>query len=203
MTDKKILFCSLSDRPEFSQPIFESNKKYCDKYNFDFIYEDKVLDNTRHPAWSKILLLERELQKYYDYVIWIDDDILIMNYNIDFRDIIDKYKPENIMIDDNLNIGEWNINTGIIVCKNNDKTKEMLREVWDTAKPEHYFGGVWENETMNELRHKYTIIPHRTIQTFKHCYREGDFSIHFAGIPMKMRMRLRDEYIKKISDNIK
>lgn len=199
----KILFCSLSDRPEFSQPIFESNQRYYRKYGFDFLCKGELLTVTRHASWSKILLLQQCLKKDYDYVIWIDDDILIMNYNIDFRDIIDKYKPENIMVDDNLNIGEWKINCGMLVCKNNDKTKEMLKEVWDTAKPEHYFGGVWENETMNELRDKYTIIPHRTMQSFKHCYREDDFSIHFAGMSMDKRMKMRDEYIKKISYNIK
>ncbi len=194
----KVLFCSLSDRPNFSQPIFEANKRYYDKYNFDFFYEEKVLTSERHPAWSKILLLERELEKDYDYVVWIDDDIIIMNYDIDFRDIIRRYEPENIMVDDNNNLGEWNINTGMIVCKNDVRTKEMLREVWDNAKKEHYFGGVWENDTMNEMREDYTIIPHRTIQSFSSYYKEGDFLIHFAGVPMKERMKLRDIYLKKI-----
>lgn len=194
----KVLFCSLSDRPNFSQPIFEGNQRYYDKYNFDFFYEEKVLTSERHPAWSKILLLERELEKDYDYVVWIDDDIIIMNYDIDFRDIIRRYEPENIMVDDNNNLGKWNINTGMIVCKNDVRTKEMLREVWDNAKREHYFGGVWENDTMNEMREDYTIIPHRTIQSFSSYYKEGEFSIHFAGVPMKERMKLRDIYLKKI-----
>ena len=63
----KILFCSLSDRPDFSQSIFQQNQKYYDKYNFDFIYEDKTLCEERHQSWSKILLLERELEKDYEY----------------------------------------------------------------------------------------------------------------------------------------
>tara|TARA_R100000734_G_C3305253_1_gene95779 strand:+ start:549 stop:1142 length:594 start_codon:yes stop_codon:yes gene_type:complete len=196
----KILFCSLSDRPEFSESIYECNRRYYDKYNFDFIYEKKVLTSERHPSWSKIILLQEYLKKDYDYVIWIDDDIIIMNYDIDFRDIITKYNPESIMVDDNNNLGRWNINAGMIVCKNDEKTKEMLKEVWDNAKEEHYFGGVWENDTMNELRDNYTIIPHRTMQSFKYCYREDDFSIHLAGInPLEKRMKIRDEYLKKKS----
>jgi len=197
----KLLFCSLSDRPDFSQSIFQSNQKYYDKYNFDFIYEDNVLTSERHPAWSKIILLQRELNKDYDYVIWIDDDILIMNYNIDFRDIINKYNPENIMVDNNNNHGKWGINTGIIVCKNNDKTKDMLKEVWDNARPEHYFGGVWENDTMNEYREQYKIIPHKIIQSFYFNYTPNDFSVHFAGInPIERRIKMRDEYLTKKND---
>lgn len=196
----KLLFCSLSDRPNFSQSIFQSNQKYYDKYNFDFIYENKVLTTERHPAWSKIILLQREINKDYDYIIWIDDDILIMNYDIDFRDIINEYKPENIMVDNNNNIGRWQINTGMIICKNNDKTKDMLKEIWYNAKPEHYFGGVWENDTMNEYRNQYTIVSHRTFQSFTYYYKQGDFSIHFAGInPIEKRIKMRDEYLKKLN----
>ena len=192
----KILFCSLSDRPDFSQSIFQQNQKYYDKYNFDFIYEDKTLCEERHQSWSKILLLERELEKDYDYVIWIDDDILIMNYDIDFRDIITGYNPENILIDDNENMYGYKINCGMFVCKNNETTKHLLKEVWDNAKPEHYFDGVWENDTMNEYSVKYKIIPHRTFQSFSHLYEKGDFSIHFAGLSMDKRIKMRDKYLK-------
>tara|TARA_Y100001972_G_scaffold127647_1_gene185151 strand:+ start:1579 stop:2175 length:597 start_codon:yes stop_codon:yes gene_type:complete len=195
----KVLFCSLSDRPDFSQSIFDQNQKYYDKYNFDFIYEDKTLCDQRHQSWSKILLLQRELKKDYDYVIWIDDDILIMNYDIDFRDIINKHDFENILIDDNDNNFGYKINCGMFICKNNDITTDMLKEVWDNAKPEHHFGGVWENETMQEYRHKYKIIKHRTFQSFTTKYKEGDFSIHFAGLSMKRRMIYRDEYLKLLN----
>lgn len=198
----KLLFCSLSDRPILSQTIFESNQKYFDKYNFDFIYETKILTTQRHPAWSKILLLQRCLENDYDYIIWIDDDILITNYTIDFRDIINNYKPESIMVDDNNNIRPWKINTGIIVCKNNDTTKQMLNQIWDIANPKHYFGGVWENDTMNDYHIKnnsFTVCPHRTIQSFKQFHEDGDFSVHFAGISdIQKRIKFRNEYIKKI-----
>lgn len=196
----KLLFCSLSNRSKLSSKIYEHNSQYYSKYGFDFTYEDKSLCDDRHIAWSKILLLQRCLEQDYDYVIWIDDDILIMNHDIDFRDIINKYNPETIMVDDNNNLSRWNINTGMIVCKRNEKTKSMLKEVWENAKHEHYFGGVWENDTMNEYRDQYTIIPHRTIQSFTRFYKIDDFSIHFAGLDSDVRIKLRDEYINSFKN---
>ena len=206
----KILFCSISDRPKFSDKIYNSNNLYYKRYNCDVVYENKTLCNDRHIAWSKILLLQRELNKdyegccAYDYVIWIDDDILIMNHKIDIRDIINKYDIQNIMVDNNNNYSHWKINTGIIVCKNNDMTKNILKEIWETADTKHYFGGVWENDTMNDynnIHNTFKVIPHKTIQSFKCCYTDGDFSIHFAGIKcLKTRIELRDFYLKQISE---
>lgn len=200
----KVLFCSLSDRPEFSDKIYQSNQEYFDRYNIDFIIEKKRLTFERCPAWSKILLLQRELKKDYDYVVWIDDDILITNHKIDFREIIKMYKFENILIDDNAGNGKWKLNSGIFVCKNNQETKDFLKHIWDTAHKYNYHNGVWENDTMNDYHKEnpedkiFKIIPHRIIQSFKRFHKEGDFAVHFAGINMKNRMTFRDEYLKKI-----
>lgn len=200
----KVLFCSLSDRPEFSHKIYESNREYFNKFNLDFIIEKKVLTLERHPAWSKILLLQRELEKDYDYVVWIDDDILITNHTINFKDIINRYDFENILIDDNAGIGEWKLNSGIFVCKNNQVTKEFLKHIWDSAHKHNYYNGVWENDTKNDY-HKENpdnkvlkIIPHRILQSFSEFHKQGEFAIHFAGRKMDIRMKLRDEYLKNI-----
>lgn len=200
----RVLFCSLSDRPEFSDKIYQSNQEYFDRYNIDFIIEKKRLTFERCPAWSKILLLQRELEKDYDYVVWIDDDILITNHKIDFREIIKMYDFENILIDDNGGTNKWKLNSGIFVCKNNVDTKEFLKHIWSTADKYHYHNGVWENDTMNNYHVAnpddkiMKIIPHRIMQSFTHYHKEGEFAIHFAGINMEKRMKLRDEYLKKI-----
>ena len=200
----RVLFCSLSNRPEFSEKIYQSNREYFNRYNIDFIIENKVLCDKRCPAWSKILLLQRELEKDYDYVVWIDDDILITNHKIDFKVIINMYDFDNILIDNNGGTNTWKLNSGIFVCKNNVDTKEFLKHIWSTAGKYHYHNGVWENDTMNNYHVAnpddkiIKIIPHRIMQSFTHYHKKGDFAIHFAGINMERRMKLRDEYLSKI-----
>lgn len=204
----KTLVCSLSDRPELSDKIYKSNEEYFKRYNIDFIFEKKLFTKERHPAWNKILLLQKLLndteKKEYDYIVWIDDDILITNHTINLNDIINKYDFHSILIDDNNNYGGYKINSGFFVCKNNDLTKEFLECIWDSAKPEHYFGGVWENDTFQEYLNEspntkvLKVIPHRVLQSFKHYHHQEDFSVHFAGLSLQKRLKFLDTYLNNI-----
>ena len=73
----KLCICSLSDREwlyDLTKPNLQS---YCDKFNIDFKFINHSLDNERATSWSKLLLVkDLLLSDIYDYVIWIDDDIL-------------------------------------------------------------------------------------------------------------------------------
>ena len=60
---------------------------YCKKHNYDFIEDDTLVKvHNREIQWTKILLIQKYLQyknesnnSYYNYLIWIDADIFIMN----------------------------------------------------------------------------------------------------------------------------
>ena len=55
----RLLFCSLSDRPVLSKPMFDKLQQYCDRHkNYKCVLEDKILDESRAPSWSKIRLLK-------------------------------------------------------------------------------------------------------------------------------------------------
>ena len=206
----KILFCSLSDRPNFSDKIYENNYDYFNKYNYKFVIEKKSLCNDRHPAWSKLLLLQREMKANpdYDYVIWIDDDILIMNKEKPFEDFIIEFPFENILICRDCAIARWDFNSGLFVCKNNQTTIDMLNEVYEKADPKYYYNPVWEQDALCDYYHKLMknnpsqklikIIPHRTMQSINQEYRYGDFSLHLAGLPLKKRIDMRDQVLTQL-----
>ena len=207
--DMKILFCSLSDRPDFSDKIFENNSEYFKKHNYKFVIEKKSLCNDRHPAWSKLLLVMREMKKNpsYDYVIWIDDDILIMDKEKCFEDFIIQYPFENFLVCSDCGIAKWILNSGLFVCKNNHQTNDMLKEIYEKADKKYYHTPVWEQDAICDYYHKIMknnpqqtlikIIPHRTMQSINQEYRPGDFSLHLAGIPMEQRMKIRDYILNK------
>jgi len=203
--NKKILFCSLSDRPEFSEKIFIHNKKYFKKHNYKFVIEKKSLCNDRHAAWSKLLLVQREMKKNpsYDYVVWIDDDILIMNKEKPFEDFINENPFENILICRDCKIARWVFNSGLFVCKNNKTCRDILEDVYINADPKYFFNPVWEQDALCDYYLKnpdpkiIKIIPHRTMQSINEEYKPGDFSIHLAGLPLEQRMKIRDIILKK------
>ena len=210
----KLLFCSLSDRPELSAPMFEKLKEYCSYHNYKCVLEDKVLDDSRAPAWSKILLLQREMKSNedYDYIIWIDDDILITDKNKKFEEFIEKYSSaqdaHDIFVSEDA-LKSYPMNTGIIVCKNKNETLKYLEHIWELCEkyPHSKNAGLWEQDIMTrdyETNKYVRIIPYKTIQSFYRTgnrdWKEGDFSAHITGMPLESRIKMRDEVLNRIKN---
>jgi hypothetical protein len=206
----KILFCSLSDRPQLSQILFEHLQSYCDKHDYKCVLENKSLCNDRAPAWSKIILLQREMKNNpdYDYVVWIDDDILITNKNKKFEDFIVDNTSNIIVSEDALK--DYPMNTGIIICKNDNQSLKYLQHIWNLCEqyPNRKHSGLWEQDIMtmdyinNQKGDFIKILPYRTIQTFYRTQNRdwtlGDFSCHFTGMSMDIRIQLRDIVLSQI-----
>jgi len=202
-----LLFCSLSDRPELAEIHFNHLQDYCNKHNYKCVLENKSLDESRHQSWSKIILLKREMEKNkdIDYIIWIDDDILITDKDKKFQDFIDP--NENVMVSQDAD-ENYPMNLGIMICKNNNETLNYLQYIWDiceTKYPEHKFRHNWEQcvitkdylETNNKI---IKILPYKTIQSFyRHSdldWEKGDFSAHFTGMEIEDRIILRNKILE-------
>jgi len=212
MTDKSILFCSLSDRPNLSQILFEHLQSYCDKHDYKCVLENKSLCTERAPAWSKIILLQREMKNNpeVDYVVWVDDDILITNKNKKFEDFIYSNKDANIIVSEDA-IRSYPMNTGIIICKNDNESMKYLQHIWQLCEkyPNSKHSGLWEQDIMtrdyreNPNGNFIKILPYRTIQTFYRTsnpdWRPTDFSAHFTGMSMDKRIQMRNDVLKIIN----
>jgi len=208
----KFLFCSLSDRPNLSQILFEHLQSYCDKHDYKCVLENKSLCNERAPAWSKIILLQREMKNNpeVDYVVWVDDDILITNKNKKFEDFIYSNKDANIIVSEDA-IRSYPMNTGIIICKNDNESMKYLQHIWQLCEkyPNSKYGGLWEQDIMtrdynqNPNQKIIKILPYRTIQTFYRTsnpdWRPSDFSAHFTGMSMDKRIQMRNDILKIIN----
>lgn len=88
--------------------ILNNRRKYCDKHGYTMINANKFIDTSRPVAWSKVLAVKNYLPSY-DYVMYIDMDIVIMNMDVKLESFINS-SPKNkdfIMTED------WNgPNTG-------------------------------------------------------------------------------------------
>ena len=73
-------------------PSIENNRKYCEKWGYDFYYFDSSFDPSRHPAWSKILAVEKVMQEnpQHKWIMWVDADTLIMNFSTPLEFFIDE-----------------------------------------------------------------------------------------------------------------
>ena len=191
-----------------------SKKIYCEKWGYSFEDDESIYDESRHPAWSKILLLKKCLstsdenqKKKYDFVVWMDADTLVMNDEIRLETFIDRYMDETkdfLVSRDN----GYRINTGVWFMRNNEYTLNILNKVWDnTEKGEQEY---WEQGSFcyfydtNEDDLKSHVIDLSTnLQTEFNCmycfYKTGYFLVHYLYFrdPDQLSIKMNEMYIYK------
>lgn len=189
----KVCVCNLTIGKEYYDTVslgIDSIKKYCEFNNYHFYFESEYIDDTRHIYWNKILLIQKCLRKGYDYVVWLDSDILIMRMDILLEDIITQYMGDKDFL---IACDPEMINTGVWFCKNNKFVDDVLTETYlqkqfdGTRMPEQ---SAFEKVISNRLEHiKILYFPesyliNATIYTLK----KESFLVHFMGVHTAERM---------------
>jgi hypothetical protein len=161
---------------------------YCDKHSYTFIDDESVYDDSKPIPWSKLKLLEEYLQQF-DYLVWIDADILIMNQDIKLESFIEKY-PTNIICG-----SDWRMtNTGVLFVKNTEWSMKFLEAIWlnvydpEDDPKERYMN--WEQGSFINLhdrdymscRKHITITCPNEMNSCWFNYYPNDFVLHLCGI---------------------
>lgn len=92
--------------------IVANHEAYCKRHGYTMILANNVLDPSRPPAWSKIRAVQQQLPKF-DYVVYIDMDVVIMNPDVTIESFI--YSP---------NLKPYG---GPSISENTDKIKSNIR----------------------------------------------------------------------------
>ena len=188
----KIGVCNMSIGDDYKRWTKNSrlNKiEYCKKHNYEFIEEDSCYDDSKYIPWSKINLILKYLDSY-DYLVWIDSDILIMN---------DDIRLEDLIVDESDIIcgSDWKmINTGVLFVKNSDFSKQFLKDVYNNTDYDPAGGGVhvkygnWEQGSFIHLydnnhlesQAKIRITYPTVMNSYWYNYYPGDLLLHWAGV---------------------
>jgi hypothetical protein len=147
-----------------------------------------ALDHSLPPSWSKIKLLRRHVIDY-DYVMWVDADVLFTNFDKGIEDLVNlnPYKEVMIARDDN------GLNCGVMVLQGTSKVAALLDEVW-------YFSGdrnhMWQeqyalSEVLKKRRELVGIVAEveqrslnsyaRSSDSVRARWHFGDMLVHFAN----------------------
>ncbi len=155
MSDNRQLCNSITDAQNFWSYTAYINKKYCDKYGYDFkyvtpYYKTNTFDlyscidvNTgqlRHSAYAKIAAVRANIEKY-SYVVYIDTDCVFKNFSISLESIISKYSDKNIIFQSNFPFHTPLPCSGFFIVKNTPEQIAVL-DIWykyeipDNSSPE-------------------------------------------------------------------
>jgi hypothetical protein len=112
------------------------NKKYCDEKGYIYFCEkdtSKILTTLKDRAatWYKPKLIEEILATYNpEYVLFLDADAIISDFNQNVEDFIDE-KYDITFTED---VGHHSaMNAGVFILKNNEWSKNFLKIWWESA----------------------------------------------------------------------
>ncbi|MDD2284704.1 MAG: hypothetical protein PHU98_06065 [Mariniphaga sp.] len=198
-----ITICSLYTKDIEDYAIIGNRSKiyWCKKQGYKFVFLNEILDNTRPAAWSKLLLLQQELNLNPDtsHVVWIDADTYILNYDFDIQKILDEIHTLFISKDFN------GINAGIFAITNTQQSKDLISSWWGNTK---HIGTAWQeqNAIMEwykelgpiEIQRLVKIIPQYMINAYPNeRYFEMPNIIHLAGVNHAERTNMFIKLYKK------
>ena len=112
---------------DFSEEAVKNFRMYCDLHGYDLFVYDKSLKQDLRGNWCKPKVLLNHI-KDYDYVVWLDSDIAILDINRKLEDIIEPHKNKSFIATDDM--GGWKLNNGFMIFKNTKYVKEMLGVLW-------------------------------------------------------------------------
>ena len=201
-----ILFITFDNRnndnnsKEYIQIHNYNISSYVNLYNYKYTFYNKCNENV---YWCKIYMVLDALKKnIYDYVVWMDSDTVIKNFNIDIGNILNSYSSDIFIGSDNNT--EYDItNAGVFIIKNTQIGINFLNDCINMVSDkcinnDGTLKGVWaascyEQGVMNLLiAEKYykntTVLTNQIIFNYNICSDEV-FIMHLYASPARYRTR--------------
>ena len=114
--------------------LIKNREQYCQKHGCVVISAPEMDAKVKHavsrpPAWGKLLAMKEQLSTgLYDYVFYVDMDMVIMNPEISPESLINQGPPGQ----DFTLTNDWSgVNTGVIIARNSAFSQEFLQLAWD------------------------------------------------------------------------
>jgi hypothetical protein len=121
---------------ELMERVMNNRRKYCDLHGYSLLNGNKYIDHSRPVAWSKLLAIKSYLCDY-EYIIYMDMDAVIMNFDRKIQDFIALDQQIRSTLDpprsgsDIIMTEDWRgPNTGVWIAKNTSFTKWFLQSAW-------------------------------------------------------------------------
>ena len=197
----KLAFVTLSAGDEFARLaalVNPAKRRYCDRFGYDFIAFDEVLDSARHPSWSKIIAIQRVLP-HYDWVFWCDTDAVLWNAEAGLRQFAASASEDAVF-----QANHEGVNAGLFFIRNSSWSLQFLTDVY---RQEHLVDHPWwEQAAIIELLKNDDVRSHVKIYGQReppggfHGYRMYDdwdkIFLHFAGLKRTLLLPLVENLVR-------
>jgi len=179
-----------------------SKKEYSEKWGYSFISKKINKIEGTHPSWQKLqILIDHINLNQYDYIVWLDSDIIITNYTFDIKTLFDdNYAltfPEDWCAPPGYNPRAKYFSACAIII--NCKTTVAL-DIIKTANADPYYknSGCWDQSALmgvlgsnKEFNDKVHRVPRSILNAVDreadfregmYVWQHGDFCVHLTGL---------------------
>lgn len=111
---------------ELMERVIRNRDDYAARHKYTVVTANDLLDKTRPAAWSKLKAMDHYLHNF-DYLMYIDMDVVIMNPTAPLSVFIDMAPDADFIMTE-----DWNgVNTGIWLAKNTPFAHWFLQTAWN------------------------------------------------------------------------
>ncbi len=182
----KLVLTMVCTREIFSYAQYSSevNGMYCKRHGIKFRCHVESLNRNRPPHWSKMPAM-LQMMPVADWVIWMDADAIVTNFDKSFIPIIEETDKPIIMGKDR---NGWN--SGVFLVRSCERGEEFLKWVNRQTK---FIGKRWEEQAA--IMHAFDTVfaddvyevERQKINAYSNNrngrpWQEGDFILHTVNM---------------------
>jgi hypothetical protein len=188
-----------------------SFKKFCELWGYEYFEIRETLDKSRPDAWSKLIAVRQLLEKF-DFVMYVDSDAVILNFDTDLEGLIPLEDDFAWALCPTIN-GNVAPNAGVMAFRNSERSKKMIDLAYSQV--DLVFNGWWEQAALmrvlkyddarkGEAPWESFNLPDIGVRVCEISSKwnstifdlSGDTIIrHFAGDPLKVKIMLMSDYL--------
>ena len=213
---------------DYSLHSIKNMKKYCLEHGITlYIFNKRLSNEIEHGCWNKIpAVLYLMNNTKHEYIIWMDVDAVFNRLDISFDKFIENYKNKDMIVCRDINDRTYKFNSGVMIIKNNEWSKKIFEDTWNTEIRHGYNStgdqvilkntiledGRKDNNYDGNSGNKHTVLlPEREFNSYPIFKKDidnikfkgskttdDDFIIHFMGHSSHDRIK----YISKINKRL-
>lgn len=206
VTGMKKLSGTLSSKfmayPDFASAALQNILMYSHLYDYPLYFlTGHLMDSIESDfLWAKLPLLERYLKLGYEWVMWIDVDVLFMNFDLRLETFLEDVGETSHFVGV-LECGRFedesfrtNVRAGFFFVRNSPQGYEFLRH-WRSLKQVFASNPLFDQAALSDMasksewRRMMLIHPTWVFHTYSECYQDDSFSVHFPNTERKWYLR--------------
>lgn len=192
----------------YSKLTEKINRKYAKENGYDMVVFKDRFANDRAPQWDKVKAIEHCFNMGYKYVFWIDSDAYFNKGNR-----LDEFLEEgkDIYICDDLknSNGKTLVNTGTMLFKNTEYTRELMKDWWEWKDDTYLYKPLHEQKILDDMiktnhkgiKDKIKIYKDEVFNNYwEQIYTDRDrlFVVHMMATIEETRIKMANEKCKEL-----